>query len=214
MKRQTTLALAMLVPLAIFAAPKFITPSMMHRNGLTDEQYEFLWSIGRNPTVDTATARDWAFRASRYHNVTNWLGMIGKTNDFAKAVQTLGDQVYGLTATNKTLAASNTRLEKSIEAWDRQFRKLDVEMLTLSEKFKATLDELAAERAKSTNILERLNSAEARVERVTAALDEKRAEYVEKRDKSSLPTTKAIYQAFIDAIDRIRERLKIEGGDN
>lgn len=44
-------------------------------------------------------------------------------------------------------------------------------------------------------------------ERVTAALDEKRAEYVEKRDKSSLPTTKALYQAFIDAIDKITEQI-------
>ena len=50
----------------------------------------------------------------------------------------------------------------------------------------------------------------ARVERVTAALDERRAEYVEKRDKATLPTTKAIYQAFIDAIDRIKEKI---GGD-
>ena len=51
----------------------------------------------------------------------------------------------------------------------------------------------------------------ARVERVTAALDERRAEYVEKRDKAALPTTKAIYQAFIDAIDRIKEKLNAEG---
>ena len=55
-------------------------------------------------------------------------------------------------------------------------------------------------------------NAKARVERVTAALDERRAEYVEKRDKAALPTTKAIYQAFIDAIDRIKERMDIEGG--
>lgn len=48
-------------------------------------------------------------------------------------------------------------------------------------------------------------------ERVTAALDEKRAEYVEKRDKAALPSTKVLYQAFIDAIDRIKERLAIEG---
>lgn len=47
----------------------------------------------------------------------------------------------------------------------------------------------------------------ARVERVTAALDEKRDEYVQKRDASTLPTTKAIYQAFIDAIDRIKANL-------
>ena len=49
-------------------------------------------------------------------------------------------------------------------------------------------------------------------ERVTAALDEKRAEYVEKRDKAALPTTKALYQAFIDAIDRIRV-LQALGGE-
>ena len=50
-------------------------------------------------------------------------------------------------------------------------------------------------------------NAQARVERVSAALDEKRAEYERKRDAATLPTTKAIYQAFIDAIDRIKERL-------
>lgn len=63
------------------------------------------------------------------------------------------------------------------------------------------LQELAERfRAAATN-------AQARVERVTAALDEKRAEYEQKRDAATLPTTKAIYQAFIDAIDRIKERL-------
>lgn len=50
----------------------------------------------------------------------------------------------------------------------------------------------------------------ARVERVTAALDDRRAEYVQKRDAATLPTTKAIYQAFIDAIDRIKEELDAE----
>lgn len=50
-------------------------------------------------------------------------------------------------------------------------------------------------------------NATARIERVTAALDERREEYVEKRDAAVLPTTKALYQAFIDAIDRIKERL-------
>lgn len=53
-------------------------------------------------------------------------------------------------------------------------------------------------------------NATARVERVTAALDEKRDDYVQKRDTSTLPSTKAIYQAFIDAIDRIKEKLNEE----
>ena len=51
-------------------------------------------------------------------------------------------------------------------------------------------------------------NATARIERVNAALDERREEYVEKRDAAVLPSTKAIYQAFIDAIDRIKERLE------
>ena len=51
-------------------------------------------------------------------------------------------------------------------------------------------------------------NATARIERVTAALDERREEYVEKRDAAVLPTTKAIYQAFIDAIDRIKKQLE------
>ena len=50
-----------------------------------------------------------------------------------------------------------------------------------------------------------------RVDRVAHALDERRAEYIEKRDAAVLPTTKAIYQAFIDAIDRIMEKLNAEG---
>lgn len=58
---------------------------------------------------------------------------------------------------------------------------------------------------------ETATNATARVERVTAALDERRAEYVQKRDAAALPTTKAIYQAFIDAIDRIKAILDKEG---
>lgn len=53
-------------------------------------------------------------------------------------------------------------------------------------------------------------NATARIERVTAALDEKRDEYVQKRDAAALPSTKAIYQASIDAIDRIKEKLNVE----
>ena len=47
----------------------------------------------------------------------------------------------------------------------------------------------------------------ARVERLNDALEDRRAEYVEKRDAAMLQSTKAIYQAFIDDIDRIMEKL-------
>ena len=69
----------------------------------------------------------------------------------------------------------------------------------LAERFRQTAEQW---QAAATN-------AQARVERVSATLDEKRAEYVQKRDSVTLPTTKAIYQAFIDAIDRIKEKLEV-----
>ena len=53
-------------------------------------------------------------------------------------------------------------------------------------------------------------NATARIERMTAALDERRAEYVAKRDSGTV-ITRPIYQAFIDAIDRIKSELDAEG---
>jgi len=78
----------------------------------------------------------------------------------------------------------------------------------LAERIKQNAEEWQA--AAETWRTSATNNA-ARVERVTAALDDRRAEYVEKRDAAVLPSTKAIYQAFIDAIDRIKEKLNAEG---
>ena len=169
--------------LAIHAAPPFVTPAMMKRNGLTDEQYEMLWKQGKNPQIDVATARDWIFRASRYTNVVEWLEVCGKTNDFARLSHKLQGDNFALAETNSALAASVREWKSSAENWQ----------------------------ASAEAWMEAATNNAARVERVTAALDERRAEYVEKRDKAALPTTKAIYQAFIDAIDRIKEKLD-EGG--
>ena len=62
-------------------------------------------------------------------------------------------------------------------------------------------DRIAALNGRVTELLERATSAEARAER----LDRLRDWLVEQRDKSLLPTTKAIYQAIIDKLD---ERLE------
>ena len=161
------------------AAPHFITPGMMKRNGLTDEQYQMLWNQGKNPQIDIATARDWIFRASRYTNVVEWLEICGRTNDFAKLSHKLQGDNFALTETNGALAASVREWKRNAEEWQSSAEKW----------------------------MDSATNSIARVERVTAALDERRAEYVEKRDKSSLPTTKALYQAFVDAIDRIKEQI-------
>lgn len=147
-----------------FAEPNFVTPAMMKRNGLTDEQYQLLWKQGKNPQIDVATARDWIFRASRYTNVVEWLEICGRTNDFAKLSHKLQGDNFELTKTNRVLAASVMEWKRKAEDWQSS--------------------------AEEWMVVATNNAA--RVERVTAALEEKRAEYVEKRDKSAMPTTKAI----------------------
>ena len=76
-------------------------------------------------------------------------------------------------------------------------------------------ERLAEARAGWTNALERAQANWAmytnqatRVSALVDMLNAKRAEYVEKRDKATLPTTKAIYQAFIDQIDQWLAKLE------
>ena len=76
-------------------------------------------------------------------------------------------------------------------------------------------ERLAEARAGWTNALERAQANWAmytnqatRVSALVDMLNAKRAEYVEKRDKATLPTTKALYQAFIDQIDQWLAKLE------
>lgn len=100
---------------ALYASPRFVTPGMIQRNGLTDEQYQLLWAQGKNPRIDQAAARDWIFRSSRYQNVTNWLDVIGKTNDFARLVVPTMATNEVLTATNRVLTAAVGKLRRDLE---------------------------------------------------------------------------------------------------
>ena len=98
--------------LAAAAAPNFVTPAMMKRNGLTDEQYELLWKQGKNPQIDIGAARDWIFRSSRYTNVVEWLEICGKTNDFAALSHKLQGDNFELVETNKVVVAENKKVKK------------------------------------------------------------------------------------------------------
>lgn len=95
--------------MSAFAAP-FVTPAMTKRNGLTDEQYQLLWAQGKNPRISIDAARDWIFRSSRYQNVTNWLDICGKTNNFARLSYKLQGDNDILTETNRVITAENKEL--------------------------------------------------------------------------------------------------------
>lgn len=115
--------------LRAFGAPNFVTPNMLRRNGLTDEQYELLWKQGKNPKIDIAAARAWIYKASRYQNVTNWMDVLGTTNNFAKLSYQLQDKNFVLEETNKVvkaecaqLAQSNSVLEVELE-YSKEYEK-------------------------------------------------------------------------------------------
>lgn len=99
----------------IFAAP-FVTPDMIKRNGLTDEQYETLWKMGKSPRIDIGTMRQLMFRANRYGNVTNWLDICGKTNDFAKLSFKLQGDNFQLEEIRKELTQTNSQLRVELSA--------------------------------------------------------------------------------------------------
>lgn len=128
--------------------------------------------------------------------------------------------ILALAATAGLCLARTTSVDPTIERLrqDAQRRKARFEVLkrtqTAYEPGRTNMNVRAMRASLAQKIAEaRLGwtNAVLRIERVSAALDERRAEYVQKRDSSTLPTTKALCQAFIDAIDRIKEKLDDRG---
>ena len=170
-----------------FGAPHFVTPEMTLRNGLTDAQYEKLWAMGRSPRVDPGTVRDLIFRSSRYENVTNWIGVVGKTNDFAKLVlkqdgeiQDLGRRVDEELATNAMLRAEIRRIEREVShkanLITNEVNELTAdiaESAELAAKYRRKADELrlfptlaAAFRTAATNETERARRFDVRIRKL------------------------------------------------
>ena len=128
--------------------------------------------------------------------------------------------ILALAATAGLCLARTTSVDPTIEGLrrDAQRRKARFEVLkrtqTVYEPGRTNLNVRAMRASLAQKIAEaRLGwtNAVLRIERASAALDERRAEYVQKRDAAPMPTTKALYQAFIDAIDRIKEKFDERG---
>lgn len=176
------------------AAQHFLTPSMVKRNGLTDEQYELLWSMGKRPQIEPAAAKDWIFRASRYENVKDWLGEIGKTNDFAR----LAARVPALTETNSLLVATNSVLV-SLNDWLKEQYEWAYNGWTNSY---AIATNYHSKYSVATNDLRAaINSAEARAERAEARLQEIVSWAEEQRDKAVTSAVEKLWQSVIDKLN-------------
>lgn len=196
MKKALTLLFS-IAALAVVAAPHFLTPSMVKRNGLTDEQYELLWSMGKRPQIEPAAAKDWVFRASRYENVKDWLDEIGKTNDFAR----LAARVPALTETNSLLVATNRVLNSEVFQWHS---KADYYWYGWTNSY-AMATNYQSRYSVATNDLraaiEAYTDAEGRAERA----EERRLAIVswceEQRDRAITATVKKLWQSIIDKLN-------------
>lgn len=200
--KNATLILFASLSLCLSAAP-FVTPGMIKRNGLTDEQYEQLWAVGKNPSIDQTTARNWIFRSGRYQNVTNWLDICGKTNDFAKLSYKLQGDNFELEETNKVLVATNSALTATCV-------RLADEVVTL---FDGYTNQLAQTTAYSNAyvIAQRVaQNATAKIQDEIADLEAKIAKYKEYQTK--YPILKSVFAAMItDAENRIKVLQALTG---
>ena len=186
-------AIFTLAALAAFAAgANGLLPSMVYRYGLTNEQIDGL--LAKHPDAQLRlTAQDWRamkYQLCRFDCMTNYVAMIGGTNDAARVLLDLHDRAEGLASVSNALAKAVARIgHERDEAAERANE--------YAEAYASATNSIAALRIYYTEATNRTAIAEARA----ARLDAFRAYLVEQRDNARLQTTKALYQALIDRID-------------
>ena len=195
MKRATAilfLILVVAVLAAIAANAKGLLPSMVYRRGLTNEQIDFI--LERHPDAQLRmTAQDWRamrYQLCRFDCMTNYVELIGGSNDCAKVLLRLHDTIEEATATNALLRAMGRTLETRLELATERAQEY-------ADAYTASTNRIASLFADLTSATNRASIAEAKVARTEAF----KAWLAEQRDKALLPTTKAIYQAILDRME-------------
>lgn len=124
-------ALAVLFLAVAFAASCACIPrEWCMRNGLTDEQIDGMFGRFKDPNFSIRITREtWnniKFNTHRYNNVTNWLGVIGRTNNYARLVVPTMATNEVLRVENGTLSRSNSVLRTEVEILEpdaKEYRK-------------------------------------------------------------------------------------------
>ena len=187
MKKATATALVVL--LASFCAfAGGMLPTMVQRRGVTNEQIDFI--LAKHPDAELRiTARDWRgmrYQLFRFHNMTNYVEQIGNSNDCARVLLQLHDTVEETIATNSILRQASKTLEKRLEvATERAQEYADAYISATN-----NLQSVMADYMSASN---RAARAEARTASVISWAEEQ-------RDKAILPSTKELWQRFIDKL--------------
>lgn len=187
MKKATTTALVVLLA-SLCASAGGMLPTMVQRRGVTNEQIDFI--LAKHPDAELRiTARDWRgmrYQLFRFHNMTNYVEQIGNSNDCAKVLLRLHDSIEEATATNALLRAMGRTLETRLEqATERAQEYADAYISATN-----NLQSIMADYMSASN---RAARVEARTASVISWAEEQ-------RDRVILPSTKELWQRFIDKL--------------
>ena len=191
MKRATAITFVVFVVavlVAMVASAKGLLPCMVYRRGLTNEQIDFI--LERHPDAQLRmTAQDWQamrYQLCRFDCMTNYVELIGGSNDCARVLLQLHDDAT--TAWSRYSTASNmlVRTQRSLDdATERAQEYADAYANATN-----NLQSIMADYMSASN---RADRAEARTASVIAWAEEQ-------RDKAILPSTKELWQKFIDKL--------------
>lgn len=188
MKRLTLCAICLAV--AVAASAKGILPCMVYRHGLTNEQMDDLLARHPNGTV-RVTAQDWRamrYQLHRFDCMTNYVHLIGSTQDCERVLLYLHDKAVELTSATNSFARIRRELERARdEAAERAQEYADA--------YTDATNRLAVSLADYMSASNRAARAEARHNAIVSWAEEQ-------RDKALLPSTKAIWQEFIDRLKK------------
>lgn len=185
--KRTVLLLSVLASLTLFG--KGLLPCMVYRHGLTNEQIDGI--LATHPDAQLRiTAQDWRgiqYQLHRFDNMTNYVEQIGNSNDCAKVLLDLHD-------TAETLTSSNAVLRKSADKWHDAANEWQTTAEAWRGQYAVATNDLQIALADYYSASNRADRAEARRLGVVAWCEEQ-------RDKAVLPTTKALWQQFIDKLN-------------
>ena len=202
MKRLRIVTLCLVAAVALVASGKGVLPCMVYRYGLTNEQIDDI--LTRHPDAELRiTAQDWRgirYELSRFQCMTNYVNLIGSTQDCARVLLQLHDTAENWRSRHGAVSNLYVRTARELEqAADRAREYADAftdatNRLTVSiAGYTDATNRLAASIADYMSASNRAARAEARHNAIVTWAEEQ-------RDKVISPLTKAIWQAFIDRL--------------
>lgn len=202
MRRLQIVTLCLFAASVIVASGKGVLPCMVYRYGLTNEQIDDI--LTRHPDAELRiTAQDWRgmrYELSRFQCMTNYVNLIGSTQDCARVLLQLHDTAESWRSRHGAVSNLYVRTARELEqAADRAREYADAftdatNRLAVSiAGYTDATNRLAASIADYMSASNRAARAEARHNAIVSWAEEQ-------RDKVISPLTKAIWQAFIDRL--------------